>query len=90
MLKKLFKYEWKASSRILLAVYGIVILFSVLSRLLMEASGIRSGNGSLRRLETASALVLMISVVLIGSSIIFTWIFIAYRFYKSVFTEQGI
>ena len=27
MLKKLFKYEWKASSRLLLAVYGIVILF---------------------------------------------------------------
>ncbi|MGI6008208.1 MAG: hypothetical protein ACOX8E_12040 [Ruminococcus sp.] len=89
MLKKLFKYEWKASARVMLVLYGIVILFTLLSRLLMEVSGIRSGDGSLPIVETISALILMISVVLIGSSVIFTWIFIAYRFYKSVFTEQG-
>ena len=44
MLKKLFKYEWKASSRLLLAVYGIVILFSILSRIFMEVSGINGAG----------------------------------------------
>lgn len=89
MLKKLFKYEWKASARILMVVYGIVILFSILSRLFMEASGINRGEETLPAMETVSALLIMISIVAIFSSVIFTWVFIAYRFYKSVFTEQG-
>ena len=90
MLKKLFKYEWKASSRLLLAVYGIVILFSILSRIFMEVSGISgAGEEGIPILETIAALFLMLSVVMICCSLVFTWVFIAYRFYKSVFTEQG-
>ncbi|HJD13589.1 MAG TPA: hypothetical protein IAA03_07375 [Candidatus Ruminococcus avistercoris] len=90
MLKKLFKYEWKASSRLLLAVYGIVILFSILSRIFMEVSGINgSEEAGLPILETIAALFLMLSVVMLCCSVVFTWVFIAYRFYKSVFTEQG-
>ena len=90
MLKKLFKYEWKASSRLLLAVYGIVILFSILSRIFMEVSGINgAGEEGMPILETIAALFLMLRVVMICCSLVFTWVFIAYRFYKSVFTEQG-
>ena len=56
----------------------------------MEVSGINgSEEAGLPILETIAALFLMLSVVMLCCSVVFTWVFIAYRFYKSVFTEQG-
>lgn len=92
MLGKLFKYEWKSGSRLFLLIHGGVLLFALLSRLFLTI------NGGLNQAMTTSensiismiaAMIMFGIVVFISCTAIFTYIYIAYRFYKNVFTDQG-
>lgn len=83
MLGKLFKYEWKAVSRMMLAAHGLVVLFAVLSKIFLSVTVGSSVEG------TFVLLFMMLNTVIIGSVVMFTTIYFAFRFYKSVFTDQG-
>lgn len=39
MLGKLFKYEWRSISKLLLPIHGFVLLFALLSRFYFTISG---------------------------------------------------
>ncbi|MGE4549467.1 MAG: ABC transporter permease, partial [Intestinibacillus sp.] len=39
MLKKLLKYEWRATSRVLLPLYGSVIVMALINRLFWALGG---------------------------------------------------
>lgn len=83
MLGKLFKYEWKTASKMLLLIHGVVILFAILSRVFLEVSG------GLESDSLIAGLLIFTMVMAIGSTAIFNTIYIANRFYKNVFTDQG-
>lgn len=83
MLGKLFKHEWKNASRTLLVVHGIVLVFAVLSRIFFAISG------GLESESMLAALLIILSVMVIFTAVVFTIVFVGFRFYKSVFTDQG-
>ena len=45
MLGKLMKYEFKATSRMLLPINGAMLLFALINRLFMELNFFQTGNG---------------------------------------------
>ncbi len=92
MLGKLFKYEWKSGSRLFLLIHGGVLLFALLSRLFLTING--GLNQAMATSENSvismiAAMIIFGIVVFISCTAIFTYIYIAYRFYKNVFTDQG-
>lgn len=44
MLGKLMKYEFKATSRMLLPINGAMLLFALINRLFMELNFFQTGN----------------------------------------------
>ena len=92
MLGKLFKYEWKSGSRLFLLIHGGVLLFALLSRLFLTINGglnqaMATSENSI--ISMIAAMIIFGIVVFISCTAIFTYIYIAYRFYKNVFTDQG-
>ena len=88
MLKKLLKYEWKTASKMLLLMHGIVLLMALFDRITLQLSGGMGESGSYI-LDTVNALLMFAMVMVIGSVCLFTYVYLAYRFYKNVFTDQG-
>lgn len=88
MLKKLLKYEWKTASKMLLLMHGIVLLMAIFDRITLQLSGGVGESGSYI-LDTVNALLMFAMVMTIGSVCLFTYVYLAYRFYKNVFTDQG-
>ena len=98
MLGTLFKYEWKGLSRMLLVIHGCVLLFSILSRFLLKMGGgvtifisemDSTVNTTSRLADTIFMLLIFSIIVVIAATSLFTFIYIGYRFYKKVFTDQG-
>lgn len=92
MLGKLFKYEWKAASPLLLVVHGFMLIFAVFSRIMFSLNGglIPALNTETNDVLQIIALVLLFfMIMIIGSVAFFTYVYAAYRFYKNVFTDQG-
>lgn len=90
MLGKLFKHEWKTASKMLLLVHAFVLLFAVLSRIYLEICG---GLNAISDMNSAASIVAFTMILLMVFGIIsaafFTYVYVAYRFYKNVFTDQG-
>ena len=91
MLGKLFKYEWRSISKLLLPVHGFVLLLALLSRLYFTLGG---GVDSLVNTDSTiinilTMLLIFAIAVILSSVIIFTYIYSGYHFYKNVFTDQG-
>lgn len=92
MLGKLFKYEWKSGSRLFLLIHGGVLLFALLSRLFLTINGGLNQAMATSENHIISMIASMIIfgiVVFISCTAIFTYVYIAYRFYKNIFTDQG-
>ena len=92
MLGKLFKYEWKSGSRLFLLIHGGVLLFALLSRLFLTINGglnqaMATSENSI--ISMIAAMIIFGIVVFISCTAIFTYVYIAYRFYKNIFTDQG-
>ena len=91
MLGKLFKYEWRSITKLLLPVHGCILLFALLSRFYFSLGGgveqlLSSKNGLV---SVLTGLLIFALVVVICSVAIFTYIYTGYHLYKSVFTDQG-
>ncbi len=91
MLGKLFKYEWKTASKMLLVIHGFVLIFAVFSRIFLELNGgiNRAMNASGEMVSIVTILLIFAICLCIASAALFTFIYLAYRFYKNVFTDQG-
>lgn len=83
MLGKLFKHEWKTASKMLLLIHGCMLLFAILGRIFLEVSG------GLESETIIAGILIFLMVMVICSTALFTYLYIAYRFYKNVFTDQG-
>ena len=91
MLGKLFKYEWRSITKLLLPVHGCVLLFALLSRFYFTLGGGVENllNSSSGIVSVLTGLLIFALVVIISSVVIFTYVYIGYHFYKKVFTDQG-
>lgn len=83
MLGKLIKHELYALSRILLAIHGLLILFSFIGRLLL-------GFGVLDRFPNfISATLVSVYLLTIFVVLVVTQLMVAVRFYKNLYTDEG-
>ena len=87
MLGKLFKTEFKASGRLYLPLFICVIFFATVERILIEIMDMNNA-------ESTALTILFVAITAIFGIIIFSVCvsgqFISiYRFYKSVFTDEG-
>lgn len=78
MLGKLIKYEFKATGRTFLPMFGALLAVSIVSRLFLSL-----------RLGTPSVIGIMLSVILIISVFVITLIITLQRFYKNLLTNEG-
>lgn len=90
MLKKLFIHEWKTASKMLLLFHGIMLIIALSSKVFFQLSGGYGAMDSQNELVFIPAMLFMLgiifSVIIVG---VFTHIYIGYRFYRHVFTDQG-
>lgn len=82
MLGKLFHYELKNTSRLLLLLHGFILLASLAIFGLQYATGLDSDNYFITLIQI-SGCIAVIGVVL------FTYFYMGMRFYKTIFTDQG-
>ena len=78
MLKKLMKYEFKATGRVFLPLFGALLLISILSRIFIELN-----------LSMPQALGITVSVILIIGLLVITFILTLQRFYKNLLEKEG-
>lgn len=83
MLKKLFKYDFEASCRIFLLIYGIIAFLTVLGKIIFTLAP--------EGLENAPLLSVLIPtyILLIVGLIAGFQIFLVVQFYRSYFTDEG-
>ena len=86
MLGKLMKYEFKATSRMLLPINGAMLLFELINRLFMELNFFQTGNMAISALATVMA---VMYVMVIIAAFVITLIVIIQRFYKNLLTDEG-
>ena len=78
MLRKLMKYEFKATGRIFLPVFGALLLISILSRIFIELN-----------MSVPQSLGIMLSVIMIIGLLVITFILTLQRFYKNLLEKEG-
>ena len=86
MLGKLMKYEWKATWKLLLPMNAFIVLMSILVFITVQMSFFDSDNGLVIITGTAIVLTYVFSMFVIS---IGTLIYLVYRFYTSVYGDEG-
>lgn len=94
MLKKLFRYEFKAMGRLLLPLYGATVLMGIISAVVYSFSpGVSNGSITIDGSGVVGATIFMIvmvmHVMLTLSAIIFSYVFAIYRFKKNLLDCEG-
>ena len=86
MLGKLMKYEWKATWKLLLPMNAFIVLMSILVYITVQMSFFDSDNHLVEMTGTAIVFTYILSmfVIYIG-----TIIYLIYRFYTSVYGDEG-
>ena len=84
MLRKLIKYEFKATGRILLPLYGALIITAIINRLFI---GFNSDSRALGKLHIQ--LLMLLYVALIVGIGIMTFIIIIQRFNNNLLKDEG-
>lgn len=99
MLKKLYKYDWKSVSMLLLVLHGVLLAYSLIGRLSITIfeNFSSKGGGSIDASMPLSSKIfgmgavayLMIYVVFIIGIVMATILYLAIRIQKSLFSDEG-
>ena len=99
MLKKLYKYDWKSVSMLLLILHGVLLAYSVIGRLAIVIAGnfaARSGSSFDTHVSLSTTIFGMgavayvtIYVIFIIGIILATIFYLAARMQKSLFSDEG-
>lgn len=88
MLRKLLKYEFKATARTMVPLYIVLIAFSLFHLVINPLDVLEStGNTSIRTI--IAMLDIMLYVVLIVGLSIMTLVIMIQRFYKNLLGDEG-
>lgn len=99
MLKKLYKYDWKSVSMLLLVLHGVLLAYSIIGRLAIaiaenSSSGVGTGIDTRVSLITtifgmgAVAYILIYAIFIVGI-VLATILYLAVRMQKSLFSDEG-
>ena len=96
MLGKLMKYEFKATARLFIPMYLILLVLSSVNRVLLELSGYSTnftlfpaGSTLQNIFEMLAGTTTMIYVLAIFAVLFLTFIIFVYRFYKNLLGDEG-
>lgn len=94
MLKKLFRYEFKAMGRLLFPLYGATILMGIISAVVYSLSpGVSNGGITINTSSmfggTLFLIVIVMQVMLTLSALVFSYVFAIYRFKKNLLDSEG-
>lgn len=91
MLKKLIRYEFQATARIFLPLYGAFLAMSLLLRLVMTVQEAQNWQGAELPawLNLLLAIPVLLYVALFIATVVMTFVVAVYRFYKNLMTEEG-
>lgn len=84
MLGKLFKYEFKNTSKLMLAIYGVTAGITVIGSVFLSVDAVQHGV-----LQIIRGILLTAYVISLIGLIMTTFIYMCYNFYKSMYTDQG-
>lgn len=94
MLKKLFRYEFRAMGRLLLPLYGATVLMGIISSVVYSiAPGVSNSSITINNSNIVGATIFMIvmimHVMLTLSTIVFSYVFAIYRFKRNLLDCEG-
>lgn len=81
MLGKLLKYEMKATSRIFLPLYLVLLVYSAIHKVISSFSP--------NKLQLPQALSLMVYIMILCCMLVVTIVVMIQRFYKNLLTDEG-
>lgn len=84
MLGKLLKYEVKATGRVFLPLYAVLVLYTLLGRLVMNLEPVQQAFGGM-----IAGLMLILYVCLVAAVLVVTVVMAIQRFYKNLLTDEG-
>ena len=88
MLGKLIKYDLKASAKIFLLLHGLFLAACLLCRLFF-LNRLDFFHASEESLISSIAVMISLVILLITGANIASWLLIAFRFYRSLFSREG-
>lgn len=83
MLNKLFKHEFKATARLLIPLYIILLIFTVMDRIVLNLNIFKGVLSAIPGIITFGYVVTIIAIVIV------TFILMIMRFYKNLMTDEG-
>lgn len=93
MLKKLLKYDWKSVSVLLLILHGILLAYTLIGRIGIAFGLSRYGETLTGAASEAygivSGIYILLYVFFILAITITTYVFLAVRFHKNLFSDEG-
>ena len=99
MLKKLYKYDWKSVSMLLLILHGVLLVYSIIGRLaiaIAENFSSRAGADIDTHLSLSTTIFgmgaiayILIYVIFIVGIVLATILYLAVRMQKSLFSDEG-
>ena len=88
MLKKLFKYEFKSTAKIMLILYAILIVTTAVGSVVLYSLDLdQSGESELTSILSASAIVLYILAIF--AVLIVMYVYLCVHFYRTMYSAQG-
>ncbi|NSG14168.1 hypothetical protein HFM87_17680 [Blautia producta] len=93
MLKKLLKYDWKSVSLLLLILHGILLVYTLIGRLGIAFGLSGAGDTMVSSVTTmygiAAGLYIFVYVLFIFAIVVATYVYLAIRFQKNLFSDEG-
>lgn len=80
MLKKLLKYEIRATARLFLPIFGAIIVLAILNNIFFNVRNIP---------DFAAVLTMMVYVILIIALFVLVFVVMIQRFYKNLLSDEG-
>lgn len=88
MLGKLLKHEFRSTGRFMLPIYGVVLVVTLLQKGILLFSEIEAFEQNIL-FQMASALISMLSVLLLVGMLFGTMFLVVQRFYKHLYSSEG-
>lgn len=93
MLKKLLKYDWKSVSLLLLILHGVLLVYTLIGRLGIAFGLSGAGDTMVSSVTTmygiAAGLYIFVYVLFIFAIVVATYVYLAIRFQKNLFSDEG-
>lgn len=90
MLRKLFKYEFKNTAKLMLTIYGIFIVSTLISTIGLSTDAMQADVESMPLVfQLLFFAVMMLYVLSMFALFLVTFVYVCIHFYKTMYSDQG-